>query len=144
MVFFKPNDVKDMSFMTFKYPARDDDRWMFIPAVNMVKRIAAQDKRSSFVGSDFTYEDVSGHDIEDDQHAVEREQKVGERDCYVVKSTPKAGAADFGHKLTWVDKANYLPLKEEHETQLFGAVEGVLASQRQFLEESKHEAIRAL
>jgi outer membrane lipoprotein-sorting protein len=113
MYFFQPNDVKDMSFMTYKYPAKDDDRWMFIPAINMVKRIAAQDKRSSFVGSDFTYEDVSGRDIEDDVHAVEREEKLGGRDCYVVKSTPKAGDADFDHKLTWVDKANLLPLKEE-------------------------------
>ena len=42
----------------------------------------------------------------------------------------------------WV--RNSLPLTEEHEVQLFGAVEGVMASQRQFLEESKHEAIRAL
>ena len=113
MYFFQPADVKDMTFMTYKYPAKDDDRWLFIPALNMVKRIAAQDKRSSFVGSDFTYEDVSGRDIEDDVHAIEREEKLGARDCYVVKSTPKAGDADFGHKLTWVDKANFLPLKEE-------------------------------
>ena len=113
MVFFQPADVKDMSFMIYKYPARDDDRWMFIPAVSMVKRIAAQDKRSSFVGSDFTYEDVSGRDIEDDTHVLEREEKLGNRDCHVVKSTPKTGDADFGYKLTWVDKVNYLPLKEE-------------------------------
>jgi len=113
MYFFQPSDVKDMTFMINKYPARDDDRWMFIPAINMVKRIAAQDKRSSFVGSDFTYEDVSGRDIEDDSHAVEREEKVGDRDCYVVKSTPKGADSDFGHKFTWVDKANFLPLKEE-------------------------------
>lgn len=113
MVFFQPSDVKDMSFMTYKYPARDDDRWMFIPAVNMVKRIAAQDKRSSFVGSDFTYEDVSGRDLEDDTHVVEREDKLNGRDCWVVKSTPKTASADFGHKLTWVDKAHFLPLKEE-------------------------------
>jgi hypothetical protein len=113
MYFFQPADVKDMTFMINKYPARDDDRWMFIPAINMVKRIAAQDKRSSFVGSDFTYEDVSGRDIEDDNHVIEREEKVGNRDCYVVRSTPKGADADFGHKLTWVDKASFLPLKEE-------------------------------
>ena len=113
MYFFQPADVKDMTFMTFKYPAKDDDRWLFVPALNMVKRIAAQDKRSSFVGSDFTYEDVSGRDLGDDSHVIEREDKVGARDCYVVKSTPKAGDADFGHKLTWVDKGNFLPLKEE-------------------------------
>ena len=113
MYFFQPADVKDMTFMINKYPAKDDDRWMFIPAINMVKRIAAQDKRSSFVGSDFTYEDVSGRDIEDDNHVIEREEKVGNRDCYVVKSTPKGADSDFGHKITWVDKANFLPLKEE-------------------------------
>ena len=113
MYFFQPSDVKDMTFMINKYPAKDDDRWMFIPAINMVKRIAAQDKRSSFVGSDFTYEDVSGRDIEDDTHVVEREEKVGDRDCYVVKSTPKGADSDFGYKFTWVDKANFLPLKEE-------------------------------
>lgn len=113
MYFFQPADVKDMTFMINKYPAKDDDRWMFIPAINMVKRIAAQDKRSSFVGSDFTYEDVSGRDIEDDSHVIEREEKAGNRDCYVVKSTPKGTDADFGYKLTWVDKVSFLPLKEE-------------------------------
>jgi len=113
MYFFQPADVKDMTFMINKYPARDDDRWIFIPAINMVKRIAAQDKRSSFVGSDFTYEDVSGRDIKDDNHVVEREEKLGNRDCYVVKSAPKGTDADFGYKLTWVDKASFLPLKEE-------------------------------
>lgn len=112
MYFFQPADVKDMSFMIHKYPSRDDDRWMFIPAINMVKRIAAQDKRSSFVGSDFTYEDVSGRDLEDDTHAIEREEKVGHRDCYLVRSTPKGKDADFGYKFTWVDKATFLPLKE--------------------------------
>ena len=111
--FFQPADVKDMTFMIYKYPTKDDDRWMFIPAINMVKRIAAQDKRSSFVGSDFTYEDVSGRNIDSDNHVIEREEKLGNRDCYVVKSTPKGTDADFGYKLTWVDKANFLPLKEE-------------------------------
>jgi hypothetical protein len=113
MYFFQPADVRDMSFMIYKYPARDDDRWMFIPAINMVKRIAAQDKRSSFVGSDFTYEDVSGRDLEADKHVFEREEKIGGRDSYLVKSTPKGADADFGYKFTWVDKANFLPLKEE-------------------------------
>ena len=79
----------------------------------MVRRIGGKEKGWSFVGSDFTYEDVSGRDIEDDTHVLEREEKLGNRDCHVVKSTPKTGDADFGYKLTWVDKANYLPLKEE-------------------------------
>lgn len=112
--FFQPADVKDMTFMVYKYPARDDDRWLFVPAINMVRRIAAQDKTSSFVGSDFTYEDISGRDIEDDTHSIVKEEKLGTRDCYVIKSTPKAADVDYSYKLSWVDKANYLPLKEEY------------------------------
>ncbi|MEW6108912.1 MAG: outer membrane lipoprotein-sorting protein [Nitrospirota bacterium] len=112
--FFQPADVKDMTFMVNKYPAKDDDRWLFVPAINMVRRIAAQDKRSSFVGSDFTYEDVSGRDIEDDTHALTKEEKLGGRDCYIVKSTPKASDVDYSFRLSWIDKGNYLPLKEEY------------------------------
>ena len=114
MYFVQPADVKDMTFMVYKYPAKDDDRWLFVPAINMVRRIAAQDKTSSFVGSDFTYEDVSGRDIQDDTHAMVKEEKLGARDCYVVKSTPKKGDVDYAHKLSWVDKVNFLPLKEEY------------------------------
>jgi len=112
--FFQPADVKGMTFMVYKYPARDDDRWFFVPAINMVRRIAAQDKRSSFVGSDFTYEDVSGRDIEEDNHTIIKEERLGNRDCYVIKSTPKAGDMDYTYKLSWIDKENFLPLKEEY------------------------------
>lgn len=112
--FFQPADVKDMTFMVYKYPAKDDDRWLFVPAINMVRRIAAQDKRSSFVGSDFTYEDVSGRDIEDDTHALTKEEKIGSRDCFVIKSTPKAADVDYSFKLSWIDKVTALPIKEEY------------------------------
>jgi len=112
--FFQPADVKDMTFMVYKFPAKDDDRWLFVPAINMVRRIAAQDKRSSFVGSDFTYEDVSGRDIEDDNHSITKEEKLGNRDCFVLKSTPKAADVDYTYKLSWIDKTTFLPVKEEY------------------------------
>ncbi len=112
--FFQPADVKDMTFMVYKYPAKDDDRWLFVPAINMVRRIAAQDKTSSFVGSDFTYEDVSGRDIQDDTHSTVREEKLDGKDCYVIKSAPKAVDVDYSYKLSWIDKGNFLPLKEEY------------------------------
>ncbi|MDA8092231.1 MAG: outer membrane lipoprotein-sorting protein [Nitrospiraceae bacterium] len=112
--FFQPADVKDMTFMVYKYPDRDSDRWLYIPALNMVRRIAAQDKRSSFVGSDFSYEDVSGRNVNEDVHTLVREEKLGARDCYVVKSVPKAADVEFSYKLSWVDKASYLPLKEQY------------------------------
>ncbi|HEX9860419.1 MAG TPA: outer membrane lipoprotein-sorting protein [Nitrospirota bacterium] len=114
LYFHKPADVKDMAFMVYKYPGRDADRWLFVPAINMVKRIAAQDKHSSFVGSDFSYEDVSGRKVEDDTHTLTKEEKLGGRDCYVIKSVPKAADMDYAYKLSWLAKDDYLPLKEEY------------------------------
>ncbi len=112
--FHKPADVKDMTFMVYKYPGRDADRWLFVPAINMVKRIAAQDKHSSFVGSDFSYEDVSGRNVEEDNHSLVKEEKLGGRDCYVIKSVPKAGDMDYAYKVSWIAKDDFLPLKEEY------------------------------
>ena len=113
--FYQPQDVRDMTFMVYKYTGKDDDRWLFMPALNMVRRIAANDKRSSFVGSDFTYEDISGRDIEDDNHSMAKEEKISDKDAYVIKSAPKdEKGADFSYKLSWIDKNSSLPLKEEY------------------------------
>ncbi|HXF49860.1 MAG TPA: outer membrane lipoprotein-sorting protein [Verrucomicrobiae bacterium] len=113
--FHQPADVEGMTFLVYKYPQKDDDRWLFMPALDLVKKIAANDKRSSFVGSDFTYEDVSGRDLSEDDFSVIKEEKVGEKDCYVLKSVPKnPKSADYGYKLSWIDKTTFLPLKEEY------------------------------
>lgn len=115
LYFHRPPDVRDMAFLVWKYPRRDDDRWLYIPAVKLVRRIAASDKHTSFVGSDFSYEDVSGREPEEDSHKLLRGEKAGGRDAYAVESIPKdPGSADFSRKLSWIDKATWLPLKEEY------------------------------
>ena len=115
MYFHQPADVRDMTFLVWKYPRKDSDRWLFIPAIKLVKRIAANDKRSSFVGSDFSYEDVSGRAVDEDNHSLLREEKYEGRDVQVVKSAPKAPeSVDFGYKLSWIDKESFIPWKEEY------------------------------
>ena len=111
--FHGPADVKGTSFMVWKYPAKEDDRWIFVPVLKLVKRIAADDKRSSFVGSDFTYEDVSGRDLEDETHALLRKESLGGRPTYVVESKPKA-STDYSRRMSWIDSERWLPIKEEY------------------------------
>ncbi|MBI3616864.1 MAG: outer membrane lipoprotein-sorting protein [Candidatus Omnitrophica bacterium] len=110
--FHQPSDVRDTTFMVYKHPDKDDDRWLFIPAIDLVKRIAANDKFSSFVGSDFTYEDISGRKPEEDTHALLKEEEVNGRNCFVIESTP-GGRSEYTKKISWIDKQNFLPLKEE-------------------------------
>src|SRR5687767_8602013 len=82
--FQTPPDVREMSFLVHKYPERDDDRWIYIPALKQVRRIAAQDKRSSFVGSDFTYEDMSGREPGDEKSRLVGEETIRDRACFVI------------------------------------------------------------
>ncbi|OGV68793.1 MAG: hypothetical protein A2269_06465 [Lentisphaerae bacterium RIFOXYA12_FULL_60_10] len=113
LYFREPSDVRRMTFLVWKYPEKEDNRWIYIPAVDLVRRVAASDNRSSFAGSDFTYEDISGRDISADTHTLLREEKRGNNDCYVVQSTPKE-TLDYVRRIAWIDKTTYLPLKEEY------------------------------
>jgi len=112
--FYSPGDVRGMTFMVWKYPGRDDERWLFVPALNLVRRIAAKDSHSSFVGSDFTYEDVSGRDIDLDTYTLLKEATIEGHNCYVVESRPKNGTAGYTRKVSWIDKETFLPIKEEY------------------------------
>jgi outer membrane lipoprotein-sorting protein len=111
--FESPPDVRAMTFLVHKHPERDDDRWIFIPAIEQVKRIAARDKRTSFVGSDFSYEDISGRELGDEKNRLVGEEVLGDRACYVVEGTPTA-AAGHARRRAWIDKEHFLPLKEEY------------------------------
>lgn len=112
--FNRPADVREMALLVWKVPGRDHDRWLYIPALKSVRRIVASDKHTSFVGSDFSYEDVSGRDPGDDAHKLLREEGLGGRAAWVIESVPKdPGSAEFSRRLSFIDKATWLSLKEE-------------------------------
>lgn len=110
--FQQPADVRDMVFMVWKYVGKDDDRWLYLPALDVVRQIAAGDKRTSFVGSTFFYEDVSGRGIQEDNH----ELKEVTDNYYVVKSTPKNPATvEFDSYTMYIHKTTFIPVKVEFE-----------------------------
>ncbi|MCA9400762.1 MAG: outer membrane lipoprotein-sorting protein [Candidatus Omnitrophica bacterium] len=109
--FFEPADVSKMVFMVWKHLDKDDDRWLYLPALDLVRRIAASDKRSSFVGSHFVYEDVSGRGIEADTHTLISEDEQ----YYRIKNVPKdKGNVEFAYYDVWINKENFLPVKAEY------------------------------
>jgi outer membrane lipoprotein-sorting protein len=112
--FEKPNDVREMTFLVNKHPDADDDRWLFIPSIKMVKRIAASDARASFVGSDYTYEDISGRHPNNDNSELLADEELNGRKVWVVKNTPKVELDDYSWRKTWVDQETHLVLKESY------------------------------
>lgn len=113
MYFQAPADVKDMAYLVHKHPQRDDDRWLYMPALKVVKRIAARDKHSSFAGSDFTYEDSVGRDIEDESYKLKANATIGGRNCLVLEANAK-DPVSYARRVAWVDAERWLPLQEEY------------------------------
>ncbi len=109
--FHRPADERGTVFMVWKHVGKDDDRWLYLPALDVTKRIAASDERTSFVGSDFYYEDVSGRGIQEDKHEL---AEVTDN-YYVVTSRPKKPElVEFDHYTTYVHKESYIPVRTEY------------------------------
>ncbi len=110
-VFFRrPADVSRTAFMVWKHPGADDDRWMYLPALDLVKRIAASDERTSFMGSHFFYEDVSGRNPEEDEHKLAETTE----NFFVLDSTPKdRSKVEFARYRTWIHNKTFIPVKSQ-------------------------------
>lgn len=106
-----PADVNKMAFLVWKKLIADDERWLYLPSLDLVKRIAATDKRTSFVGSDFFYEDISGRNVDDDHHELIETTD----NYYIIKNTPNTpNSVEFGHYKMYVHKGTFIPVQVEY------------------------------
>lgn len=111
VIFSRPSDVRNTVFLVEKKLNQDDNRWLYLPGLDLVKRISAGDKRTSFVGSHFFYEDVSGRGTEEDLHRLIKT----EGDHYLVESKPKTqDSVEFQSYSSWINKQTFLPEKIEY------------------------------
>ena len=115
MFFISPADVKNTSFMNWSYDkaGKDDDQWIYLPALKKVKRISSDSKGDYFMGSDFTYDDLGDRKPEDDNHKILRTEKINGLDCYVIESTPKDEDYMYSKTITWVVKDRWYGVKKE-------------------------------
>ncbi len=93
IMFFKtPADVKDTAFLTYDYEdsSKDDDQWLYLPALKKVKRIPTSDKSSSFMGSDFSYYDMTDRDVDDFTYKIMKHVKVRGEDTTMIESIPSS------------------------------------------------------
>jgi len=111
VVFSQPSDVRNTAFLVDKHIDRDDDRWLYLPGLDLVKRISAGDKRTSFVGAHYFYEDVSGRRPSDDTHELVETSN----EFYVLRHLPiDPQTVEFASYFTWIDRDTFLPMKIEY------------------------------
>jgi len=117
MFFLKPADVKNTGFLTYDYddPDRDDDQWLYLPALKKTKRIATSDKSGSFMGSDFSYADMTSRDLEDYDFKLLKETEVKGAKTWLIESVPRSKEVidEIGYtkSLLFVRQDNYVVIR---------------------------------
>lgn len=117
ILFFKsPADVKNTSFMNWSYDDanKDDDQWLYLPALKKVKRISSSSKDNEFMGSDFTYADMEKRHPDEDVHKLLKSENLNGEDCWVVEAVPVDDDDMYSKKVAWISKSKLLPMKMDY------------------------------
>ena len=116
--FQSPAEVKGTGYLSFDWddPNKEDDSWLYLPALQKITRVAASDESGSFMGSDFSYADINGTDYEDYHYTIVKDSDpVDGADCWVIHSTPKDDSivekTGYLDATNWIRKDNYMQVK---------------------------------
>ena len=112
--FLWPADVKGTRMLTWTHKKGDDDQWLFLPAVNRVKRIASSNKSGSFMGSEFAYEDLGSQEVEKYKHKFIEESKLDGRSSWKIDRVPVDTRSGYSRIVTWIDVQYMNPTKVEY------------------------------
>ena len=116
--FLSPADVKGTGFLTFDYEEKDDDMWLYMPALRKVRRIVSSEKSKSFMGSEFSYSDMSPLSASDFNIRLTGEETVNMVECFVLEMIPVndelADENGFTLKKAWVGKTDFVIRKAEY------------------------------
>lgn len=92
--FLAPADVEGTALLTIEQADRDDDRWLYLPALRRVRRISARDRSDAFMGSDFAYEDLDTEQLDRQQYRLRGVEPCAEgeegddAECWLVEARP--------------------------------------------------------
>ena len=115
IVFQQPAAVAGTRFLTMENPSGSDDRWIYLPSLGRVRRIAASEGSGSFMGTDFSYDDISSmnRNVELDNHTLLREETLDGSPSYVIESTPKDSSYQYSRMIQWINKDTLIAMKVE-------------------------------
>jgi len=117
MFFLSPADVRNTGFLTFDYDesGKDDDQWLFLPALRKTKRIAAGDKSGSFMGSDLNYSDMTSPDLNLYEYTLMKETEVKGQKVWQIKAVPKTKAeaekSGYSKSVVFIRQDNYVMIR---------------------------------
>lgn len=112
-IFDRPRDVEGTAFLSFSHTTGNDDQWLYLPALSRVKRISTSNKSGPFMGSEFSYEDISSQEVDEYTYTWIRDEPLDGQDMYVIERVPVDKNSGYTKLVTWIDKEHFRTMKVE-------------------------------
>jgi outer membrane lipoprotein-sorting protein len=113
-IFDTPADVKGTALLTHSHKIEDDDQWLYIPALRRVKRMSSSKKSGPFMGSEFSFEDLSSQEVEKYQWKLLGEEQLEGMATYKLERIPVDKDSGYTKQIVWMDKVEYRVLKVDY------------------------------
>ena len=115
IIFDSPKDVKGTAFLNYTHKKGDDDQWLYLPALKRVKRISSRNKSGSFMGSEFSYEDIASQEVEKYSYKWLRDETYENMECFVIERYPvDKENSGYSRQVAWIDKEHYRTWRVEY------------------------------
>ena len=118
MKFLEPADVRGTTLLVFDYETKDDDLWIYMPALRKTRRIVSSEKGKNFMGSEFTNADMSKPNLDEFIYKLLGEEPIDGKPCWKVEATCKTETQEdqygFSKRITYIEKENYLARKIDY------------------------------
>lgn len=114
--FWKPADIKGTGFLSYEYdnPKKQDDRWLYLPALKKVRRISGTSNDDYFMGTDFTYNDMGKRPVNEDTHRLLREEEKHGHKCWVIESIPGDKDYLYSKTISWIRQDSFCKARVEY------------------------------
>lgn len=116
--FLSPADVEGTGFLSIENLDAEDDNWLYLPALRKSRRIAGTDKRESFVGTDFSYEDLESEKLDEHRYEVIGAEALDGVDAWIVEAIPtdpdKIEETAYGRRELWVSRDHAVILQAKY------------------------------
>lgn len=107
LVFERPLDLRGTALLTHASPDGSDARWLYLPALRRVKRVASSEQSSAFLGTEFSYEDIGPEDPDEYTYRLVEPSLLAGVECWTVERFPRDPGSGYGRQIVWFDREAY-------------------------------------
>ncbi len=115
VIFDEPRDIAGTAFLTHSNILKADDQWLYLPDLKRVKRISSKSKSGSFMGSEFSYEDISSQEVAKYTYKYIAEEACDNNiKCLKVEAYPAYKYSGYTKEVLWIDAERFIPIKIDY------------------------------